>query len=539
MTELRRMAGLETIEQPAMQLRVSRIEKDSRQRDALFNAVTESCDPFSSPASTSACLLNIATGRAASQETQEYLTGSLVSGHKLHVKFQEECAAEEERLMKPIQRRKVSNFAQENSKKRRPIAKGKPAAESLRDIFIRILVILSNSTTFNLRHVMTFPITEYPLCITHSDGSGLKTEKSKLLNKLEELQDGFTETPLPLINVTLIDGGLLIHSFLSAIGKITSYGNLARTLLSYVCGSGGSEIHLLFDTYHPMSLKESERKLRGADDRPYLITGPEQAPRQGCQKLLQNGIFKDQLAKFLLKEWQEDHYGPILANKTLILSHGGNCLQLTFNELDWKMHVGHPAHLQGSHEEADTLLAFHASSVAGNAMIRASDTDVLVILLGMIGRHMTSQRPTAYRRIIMDCGSGNSRRHIDVSSIANALEAKQKGLASAIPGLHAFTGSDFTTAFYRKGKIKPLEVLEKDTEGTLIQFFSRLVSVDQPDQSKAEEFICSLYGMKGYVKDVNEARHVKLCQMTGKMDKVLVSLCYMGLFLLGKGNKST
>ena len=200
-----------------------------------------------------------------------------------------------------------------------------------------------------------------------------RQKRAKLLNKLEELQDGFTETPLPLINVTLIGGGLLIHSFLSAIGKITSYGNLARTLLSYVCGSGGSEIHLLFDTYHPMSLKESERKLRGADDRPYLITGPEQAPRQGCQKLLQNGIFKDQLAKFLLKEWQEDHYGPILANKTLILSHGGNCLQLTFNELDWKMHVGHPAHLQGSHEEADTLLAFHASSVAGNAMIRASD----------------------------------------------------------------------------------------------------------------------------------------------------------------------
>ena len=39
-------------------------------------------------------------------------------------------------------------------------------------------------------------------------------------------------------------------------------------------------------------------------------------------------------------------------------------------------------------------------------------------------------------------------------------------------------------------------------------------SEDQPDQSKAEEFTCSLYGMKGYVKDVNEARHVKLCQMT-------------------------
>ena len=93
----------------------------------------------------------------------------------------------------------------------------------------------------------------------------------------------------------------------------------------------------------------------------------------------------------------------------------------------------------------------------------------------MIGRHLTSQRPTAYSCIIMDCGSGNISRHIDVSSIANALEAKQKGLAAAMPGLRAFTDSDFTTAFYMKGKIKPREVLEKDTDETLIQFFSRNV----------------------------------------------------------------
>ena len=79
---------------------------------------------------------------------------------------------------------------------------------------------------------MIFPITKYPLCITHSDGSGLKTEKSKLLNKLEELHDGFTETQLRLIDVTLIDGGQLIHSFLSAVGKITSYGNFGKTLLA-------------------------------------------------------------------------------------------------------------------------------------------------------------------------------------------------------------------------------------------------------------------------------------------------------------------
>ena len=62
----------------------------------------------------------------------------------------------------------------------------------------------------------------------------------------------------------------------------------------------------------------------------------------------------------------------------------------------------------------------HASSVAGNAVIRASDTDVLFILLEIIGIHLTSQRPTEYSRININCESGNSRPHIDVGSIANA-----------------------------------------------------------------------------------------------------------------------
>ena len=192
--------------------------------------------------------MNIATGKAAAKETETYLNEALVDGHKRHLKFREECAMDRDRFMKPIQRRPVSNFAKENAKKKHLNAKGK-ANESLRDVFIRILIAISQKTNFNLKRVMAFPITDYPLSLTHSDGSRIKTDKDKLLKKLEEFQEGFTERPLPPIDVTLIDGGLLIHSFLSAIGSITSYGQLARNLLAYICGSQGKGIHVLFDTY--------------------------------------------------------------------------------------------------------------------------------------------------------------------------------------------------------------------------------------------------------------------------------------------------
>jgi len=169
-----------------------------------------------------------------------------------------------------------------------PSSKGNRAAKSLRDFLIRILVVIANRTNFDLKHVMENPITQYPLSISHSDGTGLKTDKSKLLNKLEKLHHGFNDTPLPSVDVTLIGGGLLIHSFLSAVGKIVFFGNHVRELLVYVCRNPGDKIHVLFDTYRPTSLKQSERKLRGADDQPFVIAGPEQAPKQGCQKLLQN-----------------------------------------------------------------------------------------------------------------------------------------------------------------------------------------------------------------------------------------------------------
>ena len=89
----------------------------------------------------------------------------------------------------------------------------------------------------------------------------------------------------------------------------------------------------------------------------------------------------------------------------LIVSYDGKCACLAFNEVNYKMTVGHPAHLQGSHEDADTLLTFHAASATGNVVVRASDTDVIFILIGMLGRHLESHTETSYSRIIMDCGS--------------------------------------------------------------------------------------------------------------------------------------
>ena len=79
--------------------------------------------------------------------------------------------------------------------------------------------------------------------------------------------------------------------------------------------------------------------------------------------------------------------------------------------------------------------------------MKASDTDFLVILLAAIGQQRKEVR--SMTKIIMDCGMGNNRRYINVTNITDVLKEHKFGLSRAIPGYHAFTGCDFTSAFYR------------------------------------------------------------------------------------------
>ena len=137
-----------------------------------------------------------------------------------------------------------------------------------------------------------------------------------------------------------------------------------------------------------------------------------------------------------------------MGNKTLVVSYGGNCVILLFNKVDFEMPVDHPVHPHGRHEEA--LLAFYAAHTTGNIVIRASDTDVMVVFLGMLGRHIMNQCKVSYENIIVDCGSGNNRRYIDAASPSLWRVIKGVWLQQCHKNeLHARTGCDVTANFYR------------------------------------------------------------------------------------------
>ena len=106
---------------------------------------------------------------------------------------------------------------------------------------------------------------------------------------------------------------------------------------------------------------------------------------RNLSKALKSRSFKQQLPKFLVKDWADKRHFPILCGKNLYVGLNTDCLQ--FSGINGMVEVISVPHLECNHSEADIRICLHATDAgksncnAGDIVVRASDTDVAVILL--------------------------------------------------------------------------------------------------------------------------------------------------------------
>ena len=157
-----------------------------------------------------------------------------------------------------------------------------------------ILAVASKTNNaLDMLHVLSYPVTEVPLCLAHCDGTALKTEKASLTKALEKRQEVvLVDANLPPITATVIDGGIILHETVLRHSKST-YATMARDLLVKVCSNRGEQIHLVLDKYQTPSIKDAERCLHhSTSSQAFTITGPDQAQRQSGTELLKMGHSK-------------------------------------------------------------------------------------------------------------------------------------------------------------------------------------------------------------------------------------------------------
>ena len=142
---------------------------------------------------------------------------------------------------------------------------------------------------------------------------------------------------------------------------------------------------MVFDKVQSPSIKDCERAETSKNvsrELNYQVTGLGQDTPSNWLEALRNDNFKVSLNKFLVDILEND--GGILKEKKLCVTDGNVCYLSEVS--NGKLVRMIKSHLYSTHEEVDSEIIFHVTSIEenSNVVIRTADTDVLIIALGCI-----------------------------------------------------------------------------------------------------------------------------------------------------------
>ena len=383
------------------------------------------------------------------------------------------------------------------------------------------LLLWSNDHDLNFEKLFTYPLSPVPWSLATADGCFVKTNKAQLMHVLEaEAGSDSVQIEEVTDNVVVLDGNAVIQSL---VHLPETFGELA--LMIFNCLPKAKSVHFVTDSYHDDSIKNVERSRRGCSST-LLIGGPSTKMPHDFGAFLRNAENKRQLVKFILEQWQLPAYAPKLTDRTVYIVCGEKCYSLM--SIGNSVALTEVPEMHSSQEEADTRVILHCLYESHNLsqddiiIVRSPDTDVLVLLLYYCGSFGCT--------VVFDTGVGIKRRLVPVNNI---LEHIGQDVAAALPGFHAFTGSDCTSAFVRKGKKTPYRTMKQNScfIDTFCNLGSSASSISVPVRSELEHFVCTMYGCSKHTR-TNEVRsHIFQARYGGNLRNPLSTTAHIGLDL--------
>ena len=376
-------------------------------------------------------LVCLSSGVPLNSEATEFLLSSYAMGKERKNEFVNNRINES--FHDPIHRCKISTF-KVMAKKTTPSSN--MSIEVNRDILGRLLsTSLKESKTIDFVKALHYPLCEVPLSLTNADGTMRKTNKSKLASMI--ISNTSTTDISKQQTAYIIDVMAYIRTM---VNLPDTYERLAWQFLSGI-PKGFSRIDLVADSYFSISIKNSERIKRGTSKK-IIVKSMKSKLSSEFGQFMSCGENKSRLIELLfevIKSEREDVL-EMLRCDALVLSRERECKVLT--HLEEKPY----SQLLTTQEEADTKIIAHAveflhQSTENKVVIRSpsGDTDILVLSAALLYDFK--------EHVLIDNGSGQARKCIDLRSLQFSA-CKY----SAMLGLHAFTGNDYLSSFFRKGK---------------------------------------------------------------------------------------
>ena len=443
-------------------------------------------------------LVNLSSGIALDDRIAAEILSTRSVGEKESQKFREErLESSQVKFHDPIKRRKLALFSSSSKKVTIEENKKVKAIEVNRNILGTLLSISAKSgQAIDFEKALEYPLCPVPLSLANADGSRRVTSKSALIQvilkkvKRPVLHPRESQPPKEIVSAFIVD----MMASLRGITQIPeTYEDLTWKFLKQL-PSGYSRVDIVADTYQEVSLKSAERNARGISSKVIISSNKSKIPRN-FSDFMKNDDNKRRLI-CLMRD-------TIIANKAKALNLL-RCQEIYFSTDNDCRKVTHASceiedQLVSNQEEADTKLILHCCHALNThppkkVIIRSpsGDTDILVIMLNKL---LDEQD-----RIYLDYGNGMHRKGLWLSDIDMSDPMKKCML-----GFHAFTGNDYISSFFRRGKAACWKVVKKNPK--FIDTFTGLgLSWDLHGElaDALEEFVCLLYGSRK--KKVNSVR---------------------------------
>ena len=484
----REMAGLTQYERVHKECGGIRVDRDENAVEAVISALSSLIDPFEE--SNENNMVNITSGAIATDAITADLEGAFKLGHQRFLQFVAERVTSTTVLFSnPLSKLKLKTFSSMSKRKTVRITGRDVIVQADRSLFARMLVV-AQSRCFDLRRVLSYELGPVPWAIATVDGNPVKTAKSKLLDIVE---NGVSPAEsVPHDAAWMIDAMAVFHSITAPTATFADLAKLVFDIITAPFQQGSRRVDFVVDRYPAVSIKGRERERRTVLGAVKIkIAGRTQKCPTQWKKFLSVDSNKEDLTKFLAREWSRSEYAEKLYNRTLYVTHGEVCSRYTSDD-GLQIIVEDIDVLRSTHEEADTRLLLHTSHAASDGyaaiVIRSPDTDVAILTVSLANRIPS--------HIYFRTGTKSRTRFIDINAVRANLG---NGVSDSLLGFHALTGCDTTSAFRRRGKKAAFDIFRDDQDGILCRGLQRLgQELDVPDDVYAicETFVCRMYGCK-------------------------------------------
>ena len=491
------------------ELQLPRIQKDEEAVNAVVGLIKDWVNPFAEKQD----LVSISTAKVAPRDIVFDLMNAREIGENNYAVFRYERLESEPPLKKfhdPMKMNKLKTFSNMCKKKEVKSSGRVTILKADRSLFGRIIVMAQNRN-LQMDVILSHPLGPLPWALSTPDGLLRKTNKATLATALQK--NVAVAEHLPEHCAAVVDGMNLVHR---VKGDQVTFKDIATTIFAMALkeGMGCSRIDVVFDTYKEVSIKNTERSIRGYGSGHQLqcITGT-QIVRQ-WREFLSSVNNKSSLIAFLVGEWMKPEFRDKLQGKLLHATVDDKCFRIT------SQNSVEVAALCCQHEEADGRLLFHAANAAKDGyqavVICSEDTDVFILSLAFQYKISVP--------LFQKCGTKTRMRIFDISKVAATIGI---GACKALTGMHAYTGCDTVSAFAGKRKISALKILTGNRQAQeTFQDLGQNWDLSEELMAKLETFTCLLYAPKAASTKVNCLRYDLFAP--GKVSLKAISFHHVG-----------